>query len=198
MPAPSRGLCVYDIDFPQFWEGRAFDADLMRQYPGAEVIPALAARLGEQSVDMITADEYLSKPPPGVTTVVFSNEYTRFTRELLFERRLRGALCVSGESPLVAWRFYANLPRTGVHYDHLAFFPGVRSMLDDPNGFHDFFWPNPDLAVQSPKRWNERSLLTLINSNKAILGWPRPVFEVSRPKVSLGRWYRALQANLAQ
>ena len=56
---PDR-LVIYDIDHPPFMANQAFDATQMSQYPGASAIVALAERLGESGVGMVTADARLA------------------------------------------------------------------------------------------------------------------------------------------
>lgn len=191
-------LVVYDIDYPPFMGDAAFDADAMAQYPGASAIVALAQRLAKTGIRMVTSDVYLRQAPPAAQTIVLGNEVTRFTRSLLFERGLRGAVCLSGESPIVAWRFYAGLPVTSDWYDHLVLFPGARSLATGAASFHDFHWPYPDLTPVPGKPWGDRSLLAIVSGNKRSFGWPRPAFDAAHPKVSAGRWFRALQARRAQ
>lgn len=192
-------LVVYDIAFPQFLDNRILDYDLMKEYPGAGAISSLASRLANLDVGMITADRYLQKTPDASRVVVLSNEQTQFTPELLDGHGLRGSVCLSGESPIVAWRFYSNLPETAKRYDNLLLFPGARPMTDDKSCFHDFFWPCPDLLPLQGAPWEQRrQLLALVSSNKRAFGWPRPLFELRRPKVSLGRWYRTLEARSAR
>jgi hypothetical protein len=191
-------LVVYDIDYPPFMGNAAFDADLMRQYPGAGAIVALAQRLAAQGIEMVTADVYLAGGAPERQAVVLSNEVTRFTKRLLFDRGLKGAVCLSGESPIVAWRFYAGLPVTSGWYDHLVLFPGARFLATGSATFHDFHWPYPDLTPVPGKPWEDRTLLAMVSGNKRSFGWPRPAMDLSHPKVSAGRWYRAWQARNAQ
>ncbi|MDP2234588.1 MAG: glycosyltransferase family 10 [Actinomycetota bacterium] len=197
MQAPHERLVVFDIDFPQFLGNRAFDRAAMNQYPGAGAICALAERLAESDVSMITPDLYLSQDASAHKTVVLSNETTRYTHDLLFERGLKGAVCTSGESPIVAWRFYENLPETSSWYDHVVLFPGVRGLAPGTATFHDFTWPYPDFALHPGKPWDRRALLTMVSGNKRAFGWPRPAFDFSHPKPSAGRWYRAWQARSA-
>ncbi len=170
----------------------------MRQYPGAAAIAELARRLSAEGVGMVTADVYLSESISAERAVVLSNEVTPFTRRLLFERKLRGAVCVSGESPIIAWGFYQDLAETSSWYDHLVLFPGARALATGTAEFHDFFWPYLDLAPRAPQPWDERSLLAIVSGNKRAFGWPRPAFDIAHPKVSAGRWYRAAQARTAQ
>jgi len=191
-------LVVYDIDFPQFLENRILDYELMKEYPGAGAISSLASNLSGLGTGMITADRYLQETPDARRTVVLSNEQTRFTHELLDGRGLRGAVCLSGESPIVAWRFYSNLPETAKRYDNLLLFPGARALAGGKSRFHDFFWPCPDLPPLQGASWEQREFLTLVSSNKKAFGWPRPLFELRRPKVSLGRWYRTLEVRSAR
>lgn len=193
-----NNLVVYDIDFPQFLDDRIFDYESMKQYPGAGAISLLAERLKEAGIAMITADRFLQESIPTNHAVVLSNEQTRFTSALLEERGLRGSVCLSGESPVVAWRFYSNLPKIAKRYDSLVLFPGARSMTGDVSGFHDFFWPYPDLRPLDGPPWQERGFLTLVSSNKRAFSWPQPLFEPMHPKVSLGRLYRTLQARSAR
>ncbi|KAF0208854.1 MAG: glycosyltransferase family 10 [Actinomycetota bacterium] len=191
-------LVVYDIDYPPFLENRAFDIELMRQYPGAGAIAVLAKRLEESGVSMATSDMYLAGDITADETVVLGNEVTRYTRALLFDRGLKGVVCVSGESPIIAWGFYTGLPETSSWYDHLVLFPGARDLATGTGTFHEFRWPYPDLTPHPGKAWDERSLLAIVSGNKRAFGWPRPAFDLAHPKVSAGRWYRAAQARVAQ
>ena len=194
---PDR-LVIYDIDYPPFMANRAFDATQMSQYPGASAIVALSERLGESGVGMVTADAYLASGARHPSAVLLSNEVTRFTRSLLFDHGLRGSVCLSGESPIVAWRFYDGLAETSSWFDHLVLFPGARALATGTATFHDFSWPYPDLTPVEPKPWTERSLLAIVSGNKRAFGWPKPAFDLRHPKPSAGRWYRNLQAVNAQ
>ncbi|MDZ4168041.1 MAG: glycosyltransferase family 10 [Coriobacteriia bacterium] len=196
--APADRLVIYDIDYSEFMENRAFDAALMSQYPGAGAIAALSARLAQSGVGMVTADAYLAGGTDSREAIVLSNEVTRFTRTLLFERGLRGAVCVSGESPIVAWRFYQGLPEFSSWFNHMVLFPGARAMASGSAAFHDFSWPYSDLTPIEPDPWTERKLLAVVSGNKRAFGWPRPAFDLAHPKPSAGRWYRAWQARSAQ
>lgn len=193
-----NSLVVYDIEHLPFLANRAFDAELMQQYPGASAIAALAARLSGEGVGMVTADVYLNEDTSAERTVVLSNEVTPFTRRLLFERGLTGAACVSGESPIIAWNFYRSLPETSSWYDHVVLFPGARALATGTAEFHDFYWPYTDLTPRTPQPWERRSLLAIVSGNKRAFGWPRPAFDLEHPKVSAGRWYRSGQARIAQ
>jgi|GEM_PF-479917 len=198
MQARPDRLVVFDIDYPPFMANRAFDSALMAQYPGASAIVALAERLRQSGVGMVTADTYLAGVADSREVMVLSNEVTRFTRALLFDRGLRGAVCVSGESPIVAWRFYEALEEFSSWYDHMVLFPGARALATGSATFHDFAWPYPDLSPAEPKSWDERSLLAIVSGNKRAFGWPKPAFDLAHPKQSTGRWYRNLQAVNAQ
>jgi len=199
MQARPDRLVIYDIDYPPFMANQAFDAAEMRQYPGASAIVELSERLGESGIGMVTADAYLAQDSHSAAAIVLSNEVTRFTRSLLFERGLHGAVCLSGESPIVAWRFYDGLAEYSSWFDHLVLFPGARALATGGHAaFHDFAWPYPDLTPAEPKPWAERSLLAIISGNKRAFGWPKPAFDLTHPKVSAGRWYRNLEAVNAQ
>jgi len=194
---PDR-LVVYDIDYPPFMANQAFDATQMSQYPGASAIVELSERLAESGVGMVTADAYLASDSRSQTAVVLSNEVTRFTRSLLFDHGLRGSVCLSGESPIIAWRFYDGLAESSSWFDHLMLFPGARALTTGSATFHDFAWPYPDLTPAEPTPWAERSLLAIVSGNKRAFGWPKPAFDLRHPKPSIGRWYRNLQAVTAQ
>ena len=155
-------LVIYDIDYAPFMANRALDAALMSQYPGASAIVALAERLGDSGVEMMTADTYLASGIDSRETIVLSNEVTRFTRTLLFERGLHGSVCLTGESPIVAWRFYGGLAEYSSWFDHVVLFPGARALATGGAAFHDFSWPYPDLTPLEPQPWDERSLLAKI------------------------------------
>lgn len=198
MQARHDRLVVFDIDFPQFLGNQAFDRASMDRYPGAGAICALSERLAESGISMITPDLYLSQGASAAKTVVLGNETTRYTHTLLADRGLKGAVCTSGESPIVAWRFYENLPVTSSWYDHLVLFPGARSLATGTATFHEFTWPYPDFTPRPGLPWDERALLTIISGNKRAFGWPRPAFDLLHPKPSAGRWYRAWQARSAQ
>lgn len=191
-------LVVYDIDYTPFIGNRIFNRELMGQYPGAGAIAALAERLAESDVSMVTADVYLAQSVSADRTIVCSNEVTRYTQELLFNRGLQGAVCLSGESPIIAWRFYKGLAATSSWYDHLVLFPGARALATGSATLHDFFWPYPDITPQTGRPWAERSLLAIVSGNKRAFGWPKPAFDFRHPKPSAGRWYRNLQAVNAQ
>ena len=194
---PDR-LVIYDIDYPPFMANRAFDAMQMSQYPGASAIVALAERLGDSGIGMVTADAYLDSDARPPSAIVLSNEVTRFTRTLLFDHVLRGSVCLSGESPIVAWRFYDGLAESSSWFDHLVLFPGARALASGSATFHAFAWPYPDLTPVVPKHWAERSLLAIVSGNKRAFGWPKPALDLRHPKPSVGRWYRNLQAVNAQ
>lgn len=198
MPAAHDRLVIYDIDFPEFLENRALDVELMRAYPGASAIASLAVRMRELGVEMVTPDVYLRENLSAAKTVVCTNDVTRFTDELINRRGLRGALVLSGESPIVAWRFYAGLPETSKWYRDAMLFPGARELVDPSTRFHDFHWPHDDFTPQPGLPWEERELLTMVSGNKRAFGWPRPAFDLLHPKRSAGRWYRAWQAHQAR
>jgi hypothetical protein len=192
-------LVVLDIDLPGFSENRALDSAEMARYPGAEFMPVLGDRLAASGIDMVTADVFLADSQLRRRRgVCVSNEQTRYTRTLLRHHRLRGSACFSGESPIVAWRFYRRLGLISRSYDHLFLFSGARGLATGPAKFHDFDWPCPSLARVTGRPWAERRLVTLINSNKRVFGWPSPLFDSRRPRAAAGRLLRAATNEAAR
>lgn len=190
----NAALVVLDIDLPGFSENRALDSAEMSGYPGAEFMPVLAGRLAESGIEMVTADVFLGDAGlRGRAGVILSNEQTRYTRELLEHEGLRASACFSGESPIVAWRFYRRLREISRTYDHLFLFRGAHALAEGPAETHDFNWPCPTLTPLVGQPWAQRRHLTLINSNKRAFGWPRPLLDVRRPKQSLGRLLRSAE-----
>lgn len=196
-PAVPSRLVVYDIDLPPFMENRALDADLMRQYPGASAGPALAERLRAHDVEMQTADVFLRSPKFDGKAVVYSNDTTRFTRRLIHELGIPGAVCSSAESPIVVWRFYSDLSEISAWYRNMCLFPGARERVSPSSHFEPMYWPYPDLTPADSPPWSGRGFLTLVNSNKRAFGWPAPLFDVRHPRSSAIHLYRAWGANRA-
>jgi hypothetical protein len=195
LPAP---LVVYDIDLPPFMENRAFDAELMRRYPGGSAGAALAQQLDSYGVRIQTADVFLRDPREIGRAVVYSNETTRFTRTLIRELGIPGALCSSGESPIVAWRFYSALPEVSAWYRNVCLWPGTRQRVAPSTHFEPLYWPYPDLKPTEFPDLPERGFLTLISSNKRAFGWPEPLFDVRHPRFSSYRLRESWQASRAR
>jgi len=192
-------LVVLDIDLPGFSENRALDSAEMSRFPGAEFMPALAEKLSRSGVQTVTADVFLGDAQLRRRRgVCLSNEQTRYTKTLLQQHGLRAAACFSGESPIVAWRFYRRLGAISRTYDHLFLFGGARELATGPARFHDFDWPCPSLASVQGRPWAERRLVTLINSNKRAFGWPSPLFDPRKPKPSAGRLLQAATNEAAR
>jgi len=191
-------LVIYDIDLPPFMENRAFDVELMRQYPGGSAGAALAERLQTQGVKMQTADVFLRDPDLSTRAVVYSNEVTRFSRTLIHDLGIPGAVCSSGESPIVAWRFYSDLPEISTRYRNMRLFPGASERVAHSTHFQPFYWPYDDLTPRDSPAWGSRRFLTLINSNKRAFGWPSPFFNVRHPRHSARMLARAWAVNRAR
>ncbi|NTU70753.1 MAG: hypothetical protein HGB10_02890 [Coriobacteriia bacterium] len=198
MPNHTEDLVVFDIDGEPFLKNRVFNIELMRQYPGADAIAVLAQQLRASGIAMMTADVYLAEKPAARKTVVLGHETSRFTHALLFENNLTGAACFSGESPIISWRFYRSLPEVSSWYEHLYLFPGARDLATGTGSFHDHYWPYPDLTPAGAGEGRPRGFLAMVSANKRAFGWPKPAFDLSQPKPSAGRWFRALEARSAR
>ena len=196
-PELQNRLVVYDIDLPPFMQDRAFDAELMRQYPGGSAIASLAQRLALEGVRMQTADLFLRDPTFRDQTVVCTNDVTKFTRKLIHDLGIPGAVCSSAESPIVIWPFYSELPEISGWFRNMLLFPGAAQRVASSSHFEPFYWPYPDLTPTDSPAWAERKFLTLINSNKRACGWPAPFFDVRHPRFSVIRLVKASGANRA-
>ncbi len=198
VPVEQSRLVVFDVDIPPFMENRAFDAELMRQYPGGSATAALAARLRLNGVRMQTVDVFLRNPTGHDKVVVHTNDTTRFTRTLIHELHIPGALCSSAESPIVARRFYSDLPEISKWYKNVCLYPGAQSRVAPSSHFEPFYWPYPDLTPTDSPDWGTRRFLTLINSNKRAFGWPAPIFDVRHPRFSAYQLLASWEANRAR
>lgn len=194
----SNRLVIYDIDLPQFMENRAFDANLMSEFPGGSAGVMLAQRLRSRGVEIQTADVFLRNPQFEGQAVVYSNEITQFTRTLIHELNIPGAVCSSAESPIVAWRFYSDLPETSKWFRNMCLFPGASERIDPSAHFEPLYWPYPDLTPRDSPEWDSRQFLTLINSNKRAFGWPAPIFDIRHPRFSAYKLREAWKANRAR
>jgi len=198
-PQNARGLVVFDIEAPVFLENRLLNLDHARMYPGAEAFARLAANLRERGVESITADVYLAGMAVEGTIALLTQESTRFTERLLHDPRVRPAVCLSLESPIVARTFYQSIQRISGQFDHVFLWPGARSRATGGAVFHDISWPYPDLGSPEQRRpWQERGFLTMVSSNKRVYAWPRPLFNPRHPRSSLRVLLTAAETAVAR
>lgn len=187
--ATARGLAVFDIGTPAFWENRLIDLDYARKFPGAEAFARLAMALRAQGFDCVTADVYLGgHAVTGGPVLAVTQEGTAFTGRLLQDPRVMPAVCLSLESPIVARDFYRSISEVSRRFRHVFLWPGARSRATGGAVFHDISWPYPDLG--SPTRgpaWANRRFLTMISSNKRVYAWPRGLVDPRHPRSSLRR-----------
>jgi len=182
----SPEVFVLDVDIAPFAENAAFDLERMKQYPGAESGAVLGAVMRARGLETVTADVYLGGPLRTRPAVCASVELTRFTDELLTLDHVDPAVCISLESPIVARDFYSRIDEVSQRFRHVFLWKGAHARATGRAVFHEVHWPYPDLAPAAPALpWGERRFLALVNSNKRVFAFPRPLFQPRHPRHSL-------------
>lgn len=177
---------VLDVDIAPFMENRAFDLEYVRQFPGAESGAMLGALLRAGGLETVTADVYLRGPLRSRPAVCASNEFTRFTDELLSLDHVDPAVCVSVESPIVARDFYKRIREASERFRHVFLWKGTRERATGGAEFHEVHWPHPNLTpVGTSSSWTQRRFLALVNSNKRVFAFPTPLFQARHPRHSV-------------
>lgn len=156
---------VFDMEHPLARENRCFAPGPTDDYLTV-ITHALQRQAAVQDITPVTADLFLRDPPASGAAFVISHMVTAQT-PLLLARGVDPAVCFSVESPLTAKRFYHDLRRQVAPFRHAFLFPGAAPRLAGlPTVVHPL-----RIAIDTRDRpplvpWQERSYLTLINSNK--------------------------------
>jgi hypothetical protein len=89
-----------------------------------------------------------------------------------FREQSQRVVAWSLESPLIAHRAYHRLGRIGHEAGHVFAFGGAGPLLTGtPAAFHEVHWPNDMRPPVKGPPWEERRLISLINSNKRAHHW---------------------------
>ncbi|MBE2240510.1 MAG: hypothetical protein IAE81_22165 [Caldilineaceae bacterium] len=156
---------VFDMEHPLARENRCFAPGPTDDYLTV-ITHALQRQAAAQDITPVTADLFLRDPPARGAAFAVSHMVTAQTPQLL-ALGVDAAVCFSVESPLTAKRFYHDLRRQVAPFRHAFLFPGAASRLAGlPTVVHPL-----RIAMDTRDRlplvpWQERSFLTLINSNK--------------------------------
>jgi len=156
---------VFDMEHPLARENRCFASGPTDDYLTV-ITHALQRQAAAQDITPVTADLFLRDPSARGAAFAVSHMVTAQTPQLL-ARGIDPAVCFSVESPLTAKRFYHDLRRQVAPFRHAFLFSGAAPRLA---GLPTFVHPLR-IAMDTRDRlpllpWQERSFLTLINSNK--------------------------------
>jgi hypothetical protein len=172
----------------EFQQGRIFDLhaigamrDSLR--PIASPWVTVAAEARRRGVRLVTADQVGGDAS---RVRVLAYDWPPAAAELV-ARGARPALLTTLEPPVIAWSFYADLPRLSAGVAHGLVFRGAQGRLAAGCTFHQLHYPQAPRPAALPSDWRERGgFLAMINSNKAIVRSPLRAFDRPR-ELSLRR-----------
>ncbi len=172
----------------EFQQGRIFDLDAidaMRDSLRPIALPwvTVAAEARRRGVRLVTADQ-VGADASGVRLLAYDWPPAAAA---LVARRAKPMVLTTLEPPVIAWSFYADLPRLSAGVAHGLVFRGAQARLAPGCAFHELRYPQAPRPAGPPLAWGERSgFLAMINSNKAIVRSPLRAFDRPR-ELSLKR-----------
>jgi hypothetical protein len=172
----------------EFQQGRIFERDAidaMRDSLRPIALPWLtvAAEALRRGVRLVTADQ-VGADASGVRLLAYDWPPAAAA---LAARGARPTVLTTLEPPVIAWSFYADLPRLSAGVAHGLVFRGARARLAPDCSFHELRYPQARRPIGAPPSWGERGgFLAMINSNKAIVRSPWRAFDRPR-ELSLKR-----------
>ena len=161
----SNVLIVYDSSVDIFLDNNLLNPDFTAQYPGLSMWTKLHNQLQQNGWEMVSADRFLEAPKPDQRTLLVSDMLTERTQALI-EMGVEPCVCLSGESPNVAWRFYKGVVRNKFGFQKYYLFRGMSKFMGERADVSPFYWPNSARETDAGLAWEKRKMLVMIASNK--------------------------------
>lgn len=160
---PRRGTVVYDSNYELASANRCFEAT-QDSGCGTEVLPLFYEETIRRGFCCQTGDVFLEAPtaPAYLVTEMVSAR----TADLIASGAIP-AICMCGESPIVARSFYHDLTYYAGRFKHAILFAGASSRLaGKETQFHAMHFPISRSRPLEGRPWHERKPVVIVNSNK--------------------------------
>lgn len=155
---------VFSTRIKQFMSNRILDSNYASRFPGGTAFSLLAETAKSAGYDFMTSDVYAQQSSNQNKALLVSDMASGFKKG---SPSLIPAVCLSLESPIIAWNFYYNVLRKAGLFEHVFLWSGAWELLKGSGSkFHDMFWPNDRRTVLTGPNWDDRRSMVMINSNK--------------------------------
>jgi len=167
-----------------FMNNGMLNPELMKCFIGGPAMTKLVSAAQEAGYTVMTSDVFLREKPTEKALLVSEMGAGYWCRR----KEFIPAVCMSLESPLVAWQFYHFCPWIAGSFEHVYLWPGTRDRLQKTKArFHNIYWPNEIRRVLPGPAWHDRSFLVLVSSNKSSSPPLRLSYDSTRPLKSVAR-----------
>jgi hypothetical protein len=160
-------MIIFDTNNLPFYNNQIFIKNIADKYPGAGSIYLLSILCKKNNIPIFTADYVIEKNIQITGAKIITEISTKWTKLLVKRGAIRHAI-VCLETPSFAWNFYANLNSITKNYKHSFLFSGTKDKISKNSIFHSSLFPQPEFKLNKyfENNWNNRTFLTLINSNQ--------------------------------
>ncbi len=158
-------LIVYDSSVDAFLDSHLLDPTFTVQYPGLSMWTKLHDQLQQNGWEMVSADRFLETPRYDQKALLVSDMLSARTQALI-DMGVEPCVCLSGESPNVAWKFYKEVVRDRYGFQKYYLFRGMSKFMGQGVDVSPFYWPNSEQEIDAGLAWKKRKLLVMIASNK--------------------------------
>ncbi|MEI7842808.1 MAG: glycosyltransferase family 10 [Gallionellaceae bacterium] len=153
-----------------FQNNQILDENIAKEYPGALWVTMLYRAARECGIEVLTGDVAISNVASNKflasNVLVIQEEDSPHGLELI---RIGAVpfVVLSGESPLYASKFYANLPRISAIFNNRILFRGAFGLTSSAGMNHVFHFPSFCSQIESSVlAWSERKFLVMVAANK--------------------------------
>jgi len=186
---PSKKLPVVFSGLAPFMNNKILDRVLMSQYSAAGLaLTLMAERAVAAGYEFMSIDRYLKQDSKRRALLISDMATGQDSSTGLIP-----SVCMSLESPLVAYRYYNQLSRRTQKFFKVWDWPGVVTRVPDrQRRFLPNAWPTTAKWAPSLVPWERRRFLATVCTNKRALQWRWQHFEILKPH----QWIRDMLINL--
>lgn len=168
----NKKTVVIDTDDPRLLDNKIFNPNIAKMVSHT-ILPTcfLYEQAKKQDINFITPDIYLKSPSKFTNVLLITHLQTPFTKNLI-KNGARPLILTCLESPFIAARFYTFLIRYTKQFKHSFVFLGMKKFVSKKSIYHQMYFPQPyNINDFSPKKFEEKNMLTLVSSAKSIKSW---------------------------
>lgn len=159
-------IVVYDTTEAEFLNDNVLNVDYARNYPGVLFWNCLYQRAMQLGWEMMASDVFLESSFANDRAILISHMFTPRTLRLI-DAGVHPCVCLSGESPNVAWKFYREVVANTYGFGKYYLFRGMIEFIGREVDVSPFYWPNSVQTVDEGLPWEKRRFLVMIASNKS-------------------------------
>jgi hypothetical protein len=158
---------ILDTSNKPFYNNEIFKFEIALKYPGSLTAFYLCELCKKNNVEIFTADYVIANNVDVKDAFIITEILTPWTKELI-KRGAKRHILLCMETPSFAWKFYARLKKISSHYKYSFLFSGSKLKVSEQTIFIPIIFPQPDFNsnIFLSNSWENRSHLTLINSNQ--------------------------------